>query len=125
VEAVLAQQTRVFLWAAITGLCLGGVYDFFCGVRRLLRAGKALTALCDILFCLTALLVFVLFMLTRGQGEIRGYIPGGMLIGSVLYFCALSDAVLALLLPLLRLVQKLLQAAAHLLRLAFVMPRGS
>lgn len=124
-EAVFAQQTRVFLSAAILGLCLGGVYDIFRSVRIVLRAGRLLTALCDMLFCMTVLLAFVLFMLTRAQGEIRGYIPGGMLIGGILYFCALSDVVMALLLPVLRLLQKLLHTASRLLQLAFAMPRGS
>ena len=76
-EIVLLEQTRVFIFSAALGLLLGILYDllsFFPNTfgRRFLRP------LFDILYCLCFMAAFILLVLLEAGGEIRWYIPGGM-----------------------------------------------
>lgn len=89
-EIVLLDQTRVFIYAAFLGLCLGLTYDIFSFFpntfgQRLLRP------VFDILYCLVFMAAFIALVLLRAGGEIRWYIPGGMLLGLVLYFVGFSE----------------------------------
>lgn len=98
----IAWQTMVFLEAAVMGVALGAVYDLLRAVRRVLRAGVALTAFCDTLFWLTVLGTLFVFVLTAAAGEGRFYVLLGAALGALLYFMALSPPVLVFCMLLVR-----------------------
>ena len=89
-------QTRVFIAASFLGLCLGAVYDIVSFVPE--RTGKfVLRALSDTFYCLVFLISFFCFVMIRANGEIRWYMPGGVILGLALYFCGFSGGVKRLL----------------------------
>ena len=120
-EFSLAAQTKVFLCTVIFGVCLGAVYDFFKALRLMMKAKRPGTAVCDLIFCLVAFVLFLLFMLSIGGGELRGYILFGMALGAALYFSAFSE----LFIKFFTLFLKGLREAAILWRKLFEMPRGN
>ncbi|MBQ3092489.1 MAG: spore cortex biosynthesis protein YabQ [Clostridia bacterium] len=126
-EIVLLEQTRVFIFSAALGLLLGILYDllsFFPNTfgRRFLRP------LFDILYCLSFMAAFILLVLLEAGGEIRWYIPGGMVMGLVLYFVGFSAYIRALLRLLGKLIQNVGKMAQKVLKLfekVFEYPRGN
>ncbi len=104
-EIILLDQTRVFIYAAAAGLALGILYDLFSFFpdtfgERLLRP------LLDILYCLIFMAGFLLLTLLEAGGEIRWYIPGGMVLGLILYFIGFSAYIRLFLGGLGRLLRK-------------------
>ena len=109
----------------LLGLFLGVVYDVLRAVRTYFRLRKPGTALLDGLFCLTALLCFLLLMLRGTDGRLRLYLPLGLAAGFGLYQKTLSVYLLRLLLWLLRLAGQAADAAKKALLWAFGFPRGN
>ena len=95
-EIVLLDQTRVFVYAAFLGLCLGLVYDVFSFFPDTFGQ-RVLRPVFDILYCLVFMAAFIALVLLRAGGEIRWYIPGGMILGLVLYFVGFSQYIRLLL----------------------------
>jgi len=135
VEIQIADQTRIFIGAIVMGLGMGAFYDLLRFIRMLLSGGRLLQALLDVLFCLICLCGFFLFVLARGEGELRFFIPGGMGAGMVLYFMALSPVIIQLyskiaygfrwlIAFLIRMVRTILSPVYRLLLALFAMPRG-
>lgn len=124
-ERIIADQTRIFLLAAVMGLGLGFVYDVLRAVGRALRRGRGLRAAMDIAFCLVGFLALLWFMLAVGKGEFRGYIPLGAGAGMTLYFLALSGIMRAWLVPGVQMAGRALAGGRRAVLWAFSYPRGS
>ncbi len=110
-EMHLAEQTRSFIYAAVLGLCLGGVYDFFRCLRALSGAKRWVTALCDLLFTFLCMLAYFLFSLSFSGGVLRMYTALGMALAMLLYFTGLSPVILSLFMPPIRLARRGLRFA--------------
>ncbi len=65
----LSWETLFFCLA--TGAALGLLYAVFAGVRALLRAGKVLTAVLDVVFCLLCAAAVFLCALALDKGRLR------------------------------------------------------
>ncbi len=105
-EVHLAEQTASFLYAAVLGLCLGGVYDFFRCLRALTGGRRWMTALCDLLFSFVCMGSYFLFSLTFSGGVLRGYTLLGAALAMLLYFTGPSPFLMALFLPLTGLARR-------------------
>ena len=71
---------RVLFFCLATGAGMGALYAVLSGVRALLRAGKLLTAVLDILFCLVCGTVVFLCALAVDKGRLRAYQAGTQLL---------------------------------------------
>lgn len=89
-------QARVFLSMLYCGLLIGAWYDLLAVVRRVLEAGRYLTAFLDMVFSLGVAVALVGFLLLTNFGEMRGYCLLGAACGAVLYALTIH--------PLLKLV---------------------
>ena len=126
-EIILLDQTKVFIYGAAMGLAMGILYDLFSLFpntfgRRVLRP------LLDILYCLIFMAGFLLLTLVEAGGEIRWYIPGGMVLGLVLYFIGFSAYVrlaLEVLGRFLRELAKLFAKIFEKIENLFEYPRGN
>lgn len=78
-------QIRVFLYAVGFGFFLGAVYDVFRMCRLLFQKSDRAYRVSDLLFAVTAGLLVFLFALTVLNGQIRGYVLCGILLGFLLY----------------------------------------
>ncbi len=101
----MAEQTTSFIYAAVLGLCLGGVYDVFRCLRVLLRR-KWVTALCDLLFAFLCMSAYFLFSMAFTGGVLRSYTALGIMLAMFLYFSGLSPLLMALLLPIMRFIRR-------------------
>ena len=81
------QQMLTFVQSILLGLAAGVLYDLL-RPFRLRRPG--LTALLDAGYCLSVGAGAFLFLLRRGEGELRGFLVLGAVGGAVLFFCAFS-----------------------------------
>ena len=79
------QQVRIFLYAVGFGFFIGIVYDLFRTLRLMLSGGKKAFIVSDILFSLAAGFFTFLFALSRLDGNIRGYVLMGELLGFLVY----------------------------------------
>lgn len=94
-------QAQVFIAAVYGGLIIGACYDILRALRRTFRAGRAATAVLDIVFALIMGGVILAVLILATYGEIRGYSLLGFVCGAALYMAALSRLLLALLRRLL------------------------
>ena len=126
-EIILLDQTRVFIYGAAAGLALGIYYDLLAFIPDTFGR-KVLRPLLDILYCLTFMGAFLLLTLLEAGGEIRWYIPGGMVLGLVLYFVGFSAYVRLVLYSLGRILRELGKLIAKIfekLKNLFEYPRGN
>lgn len=83
----VSAQLLLFLRSIALGLCLGLLYDLLGALRKL--GGKLWGGVLDAVFCLTAA-VSVLFFVLAGDGELRIFVALGIMGGAVLFWCLLS-----------------------------------
>lgn len=124
-EIVLLDQTKVFIFASALGILLGLVYDVFAIISD---GTKRLSHILDVIYCVIFMAGFIALVQLRAGGEIRWYIPGGMVIGLALYFLGLSDYVRLTgegLRKAVGALKKYFLKAASAIASLFEMPRGS
>lgn len=110
---------------AVFGAALGVFYDLLRAFRIRLRLKRLGTGLLDGLFCLVALLGFLLMLLRHTDGRLRGYLVIGLAAGFFLYRKTLSRWILHLLLWLLKWLGQALRTAADYIFWLFSFPRGN
>ncbi len=90
----ISLQAVRFLMSCALGLILGLIYDIIRIFRRNFGLGNVLTLITDILYSITALLLYGLFVLVMCEGDIRAFLFIGASLGVILYFLAISHAVI-------------------------------
>ena len=80
----VSEQLALFLQAVALGAALGLAYDLFRVLRDL--GGRIWGGLLDVLFCLTAAVSLVLFVMA-GDGEMRIFVILGAAGGMLLFLC--------------------------------------
>ncbi len=90
-------QISELLATVYSGLFIGLVYEALRLLRRVMKAGKWLTALFDILFWAIAAVVAALSLFMINGGELRLYSICGFLAGIMLFMYGVSPLVTAFL----------------------------
>lgn len=90
-------QAQVFIAAVYGGLIIGACYDILRALRWTFRAGRAATAVLDIVFALAVGIVMLAVLILATHGDIRGYTLLGFACGAALYLAALSRFLLTFL----------------------------
>lgn len=121
----LPGQMTFCLYFALFGILLGLFYDLLRALRVHFRLKRLGTGLLDGLFCLAALVGFLLMMLRHTDGRLRGYLVIGLAAGFFLYRKTLSRWILHLLLWLLKWLGQALRTAADFIFWLFSFPRGN
>ena len=83
-------QTYIFMATVYGGLIAGIIYDVYRSLRRVLHAGKIVTAIFDILFSLCALAIAAGVLYTVNKGELRAYTFLGFALGFAIYIIGIS-----------------------------------
>lgn len=84
-------QIYVFLWMVPAGFVIGALYDIFRLIRRLLRAGTALSLLLDLTWGALSGAAFACMLVTANRGVPRLYTAVAAAIGCALYAAAVSE----------------------------------
>lgn len=83
----VSQQLPAFGMSILLGLSAGVLYDL---LRPFRARFPRVTTLLDAAYCLLVSSAAFLFLLRRGNGELRGFFVLGAVGGAVLFFCAFS-----------------------------------
>jgi len=113
----ISSQAIAFLASALAGFGLGFFYDFFRILRRVMRHKTAATTIQDALFWIAAVLVIFYFLLHLNQGQIRGYLFLGALLGIIVYLHTLSRLFVKFAVAVLNIVKKGLLKGARCVRM--------
>jgi spore cortex biosynthesis protein YabQ len=99
-------QFETFLITVVTGMFLGGLFDFYRIMRGLFKPRRAFTSVADLLYWLLATAIVFIALLLGNWGEVRLYIFFGLFAGILCYFRLLSRQVIRLLIGIIRLVAR-------------------
>ena len=93
---MLVEQVYVFLWSIVTGAILGVLFDFFRGFRfKGIR--DIWVYIQDIIFWIVAAIIIIASAFLINQGQLRGYMLIGYLLGAGFYMLLFSKFVLCVL----------------------------
>ncbi|MBE6728705.1 MAG: hypothetical protein E7568_00540 [Ruminococcaceae bacterium] len=119
-EISLYSQIISFFCAILIGAMLSAFYDAFKGIRKTFYFSKTAVFFQDITFWLCVTLTTFLLLIARCNGEIRGYIIIGELIGFFAYRCTLSRLLLPIFLMFLKKIRKIKWSYSRLVNKASV-----
>jgi spore cortex biosynthesis protein YabQ len=83
-------QSYIFMATVYGGIITGIVYDVYRMLRRALKAGRAVTAIFDILFTVCTLAIVAGVLYAVNSGEIRAYTFLGFALGFLSYIVGIS-----------------------------------
>lgn len=90
---VTVNQAYLFLIFALNGMFIGILFDIFRILRRSFETPNFVTYIEDALFWIISAISFLYILFVFNNGEIRGYIFIGLLLGIALYMLLLSKFV--------------------------------
>jgi spore cortex biosynthesis protein YabQ len=117
-------QLATFIIMVVTGMVLGGMFDFYRIVRGVVRLRRIWASLADLLYWLLAAGVVFGALLLGNWGELRLYVFLGLLAGLIFYYRLLSKWTIRLIVAMLRLVQRLTMAVRLVLYYSILKPAG-
>lgn len=82
----VSSQVRNFLFSLGFGFLVGIFYDVFRILRLVVSSGKTAVFIGDLLYVLLSAAATFLFLLTVNDGQVRGYILAGELIGFLVWY---------------------------------------
>lgn len=88
---MIENQVTVFLWTILIGAILGFVFDFFRILRRKGNTKDILVYLQDVVFWLIVTIVIIVSTFLINDGELRGYMLFGYILGAVFYILLFSN----------------------------------
>lgn len=92
-EAINAQLYAFFV-TIVGGAIVGILVDLYRIIRRIVRPGRFLTELGDLIFPILCGMTLYLFLLFKNYGEVRGYVFIGVIVGLYIYKTTLSPFLL-------------------------------
>jgi spore cortex biosynthesis protein YabQ len=106
VDADIYRELAVFCSFFLTGLFLGASYDLLRLLRGLIPHGDFLVNLEDLLYWLYAALVVFYMLYEKNDGQLRGYVFLGLVLGMALYGATVARLCVP---PLVRLLRRFRQ----------------
>lgn len=94
---MIQNQVYVFLWSILTGAILALIFDFFRAMRKCGKDNLLIVCLQDVLYLIIAAFVIIMSSFITNDGELRGYMFLGYLLGVIFYLLLLSRIVVKLL----------------------------
>lgn len=94
-KSMLAEQVSIFGWSILTGAVLGVLFDLFRGLRW--EGIKDIWVyIQDVVFWIVTALIIIVSAFLMNQGEIRGYMLIGYLLGAGFYLLTISKYILGI-----------------------------
>ncbi|MDP4183317.1 MAG: spore cortex biosynthesis protein YabQ [Bacillota bacterium] len=105
----VSNQAYIFLWSVLGGMLIAFVFDIFRIKRKTIKTNNFITYLEDLIYWSIAAGIMFAVVYISNEGEIRGYIFVGALIGAVLYILLLSKLVISISMKIIRLINRILR----------------
>lgn len=106
----VSRQAYVFLCTVAGGMAIALVYDIFRIIRKAVRTGSLLTYLEDLVYWVLAAAIMLVTIYYSNEGEIRGFLFIGTIIGVVLYSSIFSKFVMGSSLFIINMTVKIVRA---------------
>lgn len=90
---MLETQSIVFLWTIVIGMILGLVFDFFRILRRKGNTKDIMVYVQDTVFWIIVTIVIIVSTFLINDGELRGYMIFGYILGAVFYMLLFSKMI--------------------------------
>lgn len=87
---MLAEQVYIFFSSVIIGAIMGVVFDFFRALRRKGNTKNILVYIQDVLFWLIIAIMIIVSSFIINNGELRGYMLLGYILGALIYMLLFS-----------------------------------
>lgn len=100
-------QAKLFLLSILIGGIIGLFYDFIRIFRSLLKHNIIFIQIEDILYWILMGIVVFLIFLNKNNGEIRGFLILGILLGMLFYFLYISNSFLKFFKIILRILKRI------------------
>ena len=88
---MVAEQVYIFLGTILVGAIMGVIFDFFRALRRNGNTRNIVVYIQDIVFWLIVAVIIITSSFILNNGDLRGYMLIGYLLGSFLYMLILSN----------------------------------
>lgn len=108
-------QLYTFLLFILTGIVIGIVFDIFRIFRRSFKTNDIINYIQDILFWFVTGCILLFSIFTFNNGELRGYIFIGIILGLVLHLIVLSKYLINMFLKIINLLRRIIGYPIHLL----------
>ena len=105
----ISNQVNIFLWSILGGMSIAFVYDIFRVKRRIIKTNNIITYIEDLLYWSISAAIMFAIVYIGNDGEVRGYIFLGNIIGAVLYILLLSRIVMFISLKVINYLRKVLK----------------
>jgi len=117
-------QLETFFITVVTGMFLGGLFDFYRIMRGVFKPRRTFTSVADLLYWLLATAIVFVALLLGNWGEIRLYVFFGLFAGILFYFRLLSRQVIRLLIGIIRLVARAFGTLKKIVEYTLLRPAG-
>ena len=87
---MVVEQVYIFLATILVGAVMGIVFDFFRALRRNGNTCNIIVYLQDIIFWLIVAVIIITSSFVLNNGELRGYMLIGYVLGAFIYMLTLS-----------------------------------
>lgn len=88
---MVVEQVYIFLSSVLIGAIMGVIFDFFRALRRNGKTKNIVVYLQDIIFWIIVAIIIITSSFFLNNGELRGYMLIGYLLGALLYMLILSN----------------------------------
>lgn len=93
---MVVEQVYIFLWTVLVGAIMGVVFDFFRALRRSGNTKNIIVYIQDIVFWLIVAVIIITSSFILNNGDLRGYMLIGYILGALLYMLIISNYVKAI-----------------------------
>lgn len=115
----VANQAYIFLWSVIGGMLIAFIYDAFRIKRKAVRTRSIIIYIEDLLYWIIVAVVMFFILFYSNEGEIRGYIFIGAVLGVILYILLLSKIIIGSAMFVIKIIYKILSTVWKILTYPF------
>ena len=120
------KELYTFLMFILTGLAIGILFDIFRILRRSFKTKDFITYIEDILFWIFTGITLLYSIFTFNNGELRGFVFIGVLLGIILYILTLSKYLIKICVYAVNIIKKIIifpiKILANLVKKIFIIP---
>ena len=107
---MLAEQVYIFLSSVLIGAIMGVVFDFFRALRRNGNTKNIIVYIQDIVFWLIIAVIIITSSFILNNGDLRGYMLIGYVLGALLYMLILSNYIKGMFIIIMNFITKIFKA---------------